>query len=221
MIIDIPYIERYVSDLNKETSILSEKFGFDIIGENKKSNGDHSTILHQGNIRIILTSGPNAGKEVELHASFIKDVAFRVKDIKQAYESATQSGFRPLLAPMEYEGRKIAQIGSCGSLIHTLIETSAPINREQDNPSLFDSIDHIAIAVDDLQHWTNIYETGLGLREFTSNIIKTNKTGMKSRVLRSEASNVTLFFASPEEVLYKSQIDKFLEENKKMHLFEF
>lgn len=211
MIKNIPYIEKYVADLQKESDFLVNSFGFKLLGKTKNSNGNESAILEEGNIRIILTSGKEASNQTDIHGNFIKDIAFEVEDIKSAYKQALEAGFKGFLEPIKEGNVRIAQIGTFGDSIHTLIETTHT-EETTGKEGNFHSIDHIAIAVDDLDYWSNLYEKAFSLSEFSKDIIETDKTGMYSRVLSS--NNITLFFAAPKEVKYESQIDKYLEENK-------
>lgn len=212
MIKNIPYIEKYVANLEKETDFLVRSFGFNLLNKAQHSNGNESTILEEGNVRIILTSGKEAREQIDIHGDFIKDVAFELKDIESTYDKAIEAGFKPLLDPVKEGDVKLAQISTFGNSIHTLIETK---NTKETSPKQgnFQSIDHIAIAVDDLDYWSNLYEKGLNLKEFSKDIIETDKTGMYSRVLNSSNNKVSLFFAAPKKGKLESQIDKYLEEN--------
>lgn len=211
MINNIPYVEKYVANLNQETKILVDSFGFNLIGKTTHSNGNESSILEEGNIRFILTSGQAAEDQIKNHGDFIKDLAFEVDDVEKSYTEAIEAGFKPLLDPIKEGDVKLAQISTFGNSIHTLIENSnSKVKSKNGN---FHGIDHIAIAVDDLDYWSNLYEKGLGLKEFSKDIIETDKTGMYSRVLTSSNNKATLFFAAPKDSKIKSQIDEYLDEN--------
>lgn len=211
MITNIPYIEKYVSDLEKESDILVNSFGFCFAGETEHSNGNKSRIFDEGNIRIIITSGSSAEDSIQIHGDYIKDVAFEVDNIDKTYRQALDAGFKPLLDPIKEGDVSIAQISTFGNSIHTLIESKGTTHKKK--AGNFDSIDHIAIAVDDLDYWSNLYEKAFDLKEFSKDTIETDRTGMYSRVLNSEKGSTALFFASPKKGKIKSQIDRYLEEN--------
>lgn len=211
MIKDIPYIEKYVTNLDKETQLMADSFGFKLLGKTKHSNGNESSILEEGNVRIILTSGQSALDQIKIHGDFIKDVALEVDNIETAYSNAINAGFKPVLEPVMEGNTRLAQISTFGNSIHTLIE---PENVQiKAKPGNFKNIDHIAIAVDDLDYWSNIYEKGLNMQEFSKDTIETDKSGMHARVLTSQNHKVTLFFASPKSGKIESQIDRYLYEN--------
>lgn len=232
MIKKIGYVELYVTNIVQATSFYQNTFGFEIIAQKTFNNEIVSNLLTQGDIQLILTSSKNPGdnvtKQVNLHGDFVKDISFEVIDIEKTFNQIITSGFKVIEFPtkLEYQDNIIikAKIATFGDIEHTLIE-KIDCNKRfilPDYPTLdtdikieanLQTIDHVAIAVDNLYEWKNLYKQGLNFYQFYQETIETKHTGMDSVVMNSLNNSVKFVFVAPKKGTYKSQIEKFLEYN--------
>lgn len=232
MIKKIDHVELYVANIVQATSFYKNTFGFKTIAERIFDDEKVSNLLTQGNIQLILTSSKNPkdniSKQVNLHGDFVKDISFEVVGIEKIFSQIISNDFKVVEFPtkLEYQGNVIikAKIATFGDVEHTLIE-KIDCNKKfilPDYPVLdndikieanLQTIDHVAIAVDNLYEWKNLYQQGLNFYQFYQETIETKHTGMDSIVMNSPNNSVKFVFVAPKKGTYKSQIEKFLEYN--------
>ena len=151
-----------------------------------------------------------------------------MQNIEALHQQAVKHGFISIAEPKEdiFYGGKVKQsiIGTLGNIQHTLIEkTNLSDNLLLDNyPEMelddnmkcsIQDIDHIAIAVDNLTKWQDLYAQGLGFYPFYKETIETKHSGMDSVVMNSQNDFVKFVFVSPKQGTHKSQIQKYLDYN--------
>src|SRR5438552_2652299 len=102
----IDYIEFYVGNALQAAHYYRLVWGFDIIGYRGPETGVRdrvSYVLEQGRIRLVLTAGlgPDSPivQHVALHGDGVKDIAMRVPDATQAYQTAVSRGARGVQEP--------------------------------------------------------------------------------------------------------------------------
>ena len=239
MIHKITHVEMYVANIIQASNFYKNALGFKVIAQNinANSNASNTTVSHiltQGSIYLILTSSVDSqglvSKQVNIHGDFVKDLAFEVNDIDKIFSNSIPQGFKVIEEPttIEHQGNKLikAKIGTFGDVEHTLIERvsynsdfilvgHSVLNLQTKIPPQFNEInlDHVAIAVDDLDKWTEFYRKGLGFYQYYNETIETKRTGMDSIVMNSTNDLVKFVFIAPKKSTYKSQIEKFLEYN--------
>lgn len=234
----IAYVELYVANIIQATNFYKNALGFNIVAQGISTNGRTSNkisnILTQGSIYLILTSSLDykdlLSKQVNVHGDFVKDISFEVTNIYKVYNQAISQSFVSIEKPnvISHQGNKVikAKIGTFGDVVHTLIEKihckdefvvpGYPVlnfQKETSPSSKIDKLDHVAIAVDNLNKWKEFYRDGLGFYQFYQETIETKRTGMDSVVMNSNNDIVKFVFVAPKKTTYKSQIEKFLEYN--------
>lgn len=220
----IIYLELYVANIVQAVNFYKEAFCFNVIQENRYENENKvSVILFQENITLILTSpkrhSGEISEQINLYGDFVKDIALEVHSLDITHSKALKAGFVSVIAPHEtqFQGKKVKKsiISSFGNMQHTLIEGSEidEFKFSDSSQSLIEDIDHIAIAVDDLAAWTNLYEQGLEFHSFFEETIETKYSGMNSIVMNSQNNIIKFVFVSPKKAIHKSQIEKYLDYN--------
>lgn len=224
----IIYTELYVANIIQAASLYVNSFGFRLAKMEKYEDEDKvSIVLVQKNIKLILTASKRRtgeiAEQVNLYGDFVKDITFEVQNVEALHKKATQNGFVSIARPKEIRmhGKKAKQsiIGTLGNIQHTLIEKIDSIDNypeiklDDKEKFLIQDIDHIAIAVNNLAKWQNLYWHGLGFYPFYQETIETQHSGMDSVVMNSQNNFVKLVFIAPKEGTHKSQIQKYLDYN--------
>ena len=227
MVIRILYVELYVANIIQATYFYINSFGFRLVDSEKYEDEDQvSVVLIQKNVKLILTSSKQIesaiSKEVYLYGDFVKDIALEVSSMNSLYQKAIQNGFIAITAPKEMmiHGKNVKRsvISTLGNIQHTLIENIDSVdhyleNQHHNKKNLIHYIDHIAIAVDNLTTWQNLYEEGLDFYPFCRETIETKHSGMDSIVMNSRNNSVKFVFVSPKGGANQSQIQKYLDYN--------
>lgn len=229
----VSHIEMYVANLFQTTYLYTKAFGFVIIG--KQNVEDYvSVLLKQSDVYIILTSSTNSksfiSEQINLHGDFIKDIGFEVKKLESIFSHATLNGFKQI-APIEridFQGNKLikAVIGTFGNTQHTLIERidckkefflpgyppvpSVVTSKQEVNLT---HIDHIAVALEDINIWEKAYKDGLYLKRSYQEVIETQYSGMSTIAMTSPNNSFKLVLTEAKKGLKISQIEKFITYN--------
>ncbi|MBV9380513.1 MAG: VOC family protein, partial [Streptosporangiaceae bacterium] len=88
---DIEYVELYTSDEPSAVQYFVSSFGFTRIAESS-DDGAHSSLLRQGAVQVIVTSGRGTEEFLEAHGEGIADVAFACDDAVRARDRAVAEG---------------------------------------------------------------------------------------------------------------------------------
>jgi 4-hydroxyphenylpyruvate dioxygenase len=229
----VDYIELYVSNIIHSTFFYQNAFGFKVAASGKfKDENKVSNLLLHGDVKLILTSSKNTSDEtteqINLHGDFVKDIALEVENIEILYNQAVKCGFKPISPPIELECKtgkvKSAVIGTFGNTRHTLIEridnndrftlpNYPDISIDINIKASIQNLDHLAIAVNKLEKWQELYRKGLNFYQFYQETIETKHSGMDSVVMNSQNDIVKFVFVASKAGSYKSQIEKFLDYN--------
>ncbi len=233
MINNIYYVEMYVANILHSTSFYVKNFGFIHIAQKSSNDGNTvSNLLVNGNTKLILTASklPDSeiSKKVHIRGDFVNDISFEVDDLETIYQQMSNNGFN-VITPIEQiiakdNSYKFATLSANGDIQHSLVEKQncnssfflkgfSLIDNIQDRNGSVIKVDHIAIAVDNLERFTELYKRGLGFYNFFSETIKTKHTGMDSVVMNSKNDAVKFVFVTPIPNTRESQIDKFLQYN--------
>ncbi len=232
MIKNINYIELYVANVIQSTSFYKNALGFEIIAQDICHDEKVSNLLTQGNITLILTSSrhfkDSISKQLNLHGDFVKDISFEITNMEEVFDQILNTSFKIIDYPtkIEYQGDIIikAKIATFGDVEHTLIEKincskkfvlpGYPTFKNGGKIGTnLKTVDHIAIAVNNLYKWKNLYKHGLNFHKFYQETIETEHSGMDSVVMNSPNNLIKFVFVAPKKGEYKSQIEKFLECN--------
>ncbi|HLG59852.1 MAG TPA: 4-hydroxyphenylpyruvate dioxygenase [Vicinamibacterales bacterium] len=228
----VDYVEIYVSNCRQAAYYYRTALGFTMIGQvaQDDAGGRRSIALQQGDIRLILTSPITPSSEVAehiyRHGEGIKDVALAVTDAERVFDHAVAAGASPLAFPTTRQlpraTIRTAKIGTCGNLVHTLVErpagsiyewpgvvTGRP--RGTPNTGLVD-IDHLALAVGagELEPHVDFYISALGFEETHQENVTTEYSAMRSKVVQSPNGRVRFPIMEPAPGRRRSQIDSYV-----------
>lgn len=230
----VDYIELYVGNVPQAVHFYRTVFGFTPIAYAGLETGVRdrvSTVVEQGNIRLVLTgpldSDSSIAEHVKLHGDGVKDIAFTVDDAAKAFEVALKRGAKPLLEPTIYENQEElviqATISAYGDTVHSFIQrttyddTFFPTYKTIKNPLTSLStglvaIDHIAISVEqgELDQWIDFYNRVLGFHELQNEMISTDYSAMNSKVVQNSTGCIKFPILEPATGKCKSQIEEYL-----------
>ena len=234
----IDYIELYVGNALQGAHFFRTAFGFRPVAYTGLETGERdrvSFIMEQGQIRLILTSATSpdspVAEHVQLHGDGVKDIAFVVDDVSQAFALAVKRGAAPVLPPTAFEGQEgrlvKATIAACGNMVHSITQLtgsqrsfSAPYRPLAKAPPTFPTglkaIDHIAVNVERgaLDRWVDFYQNVLDFRLSHQEDVFTENSAMNSKVVQNFDGSVKFPIIEPAAGRRKSQIEEYLEFNR-------
>jgi 4-hydroxymandelate synthase len=221
---DIPYVELYATDRHKTVDYFTASFGFQETGVSE-SPGINSSLLSQGDVQLVVSSGPATQPFLEQHGDGVADIALACDDVAATAAAAVAAGGRVLpSAP------GITVVSGFGDVRHTLVKAgqggsgpgpadrtwtakipSAPPNPRQPVHSL----DHIAICLEagSLQNTVQYYIDGFGCEIYYSEYVEVGTQAMDSIVVRTPSGGVTFTIIEPDPKRELGQIDAFLQRN--------
>jgi 4-hydroxyphenylpyruvate dioxygenase len=231
------YIELYVGNAYQAAHFYRTAFGFLPVAFAGLETGESdrvSYIMEQGQVRLILTAATSpespVAEHVRLHGDSIKDIAFIVDDLANAFTIAVKHGATPVMEPSIFEdqdGRVIkATIATCGHTVHSFIQRDGsrrtlfpqyrPITKSL--PALssgLKEIDHIAISVEKgtLDQWIDFYKSVLDFHQSHQEDIFTEYSAMNSKVVQNDNGTIKFPIMEPALGRRKSQIEEYLEFN--------
>jgi 4-hydroxyphenylpyruvate dioxygenase len=230
----IHHVEMYVANDHQASHFYRTVLGFTTLGRVPRENGHadrRTTAIQRGDVRVLLTAPLTASCEVaehlRVHGEGIKDIAFSVSDVDAVFERAVARGAAPLMPPdfrmIGGPSSRIARIGTCGDLVHSLIGPAAPgtpwCHAVSEYPSdgvvpdtAIDGVDHVALALaaGELDRWTEFYVSALGFAETHQEQVSTEYSAMRSKVVCSPNGAVRLPMMEPASGRRKSQIDDYV-----------
>lgn len=230
------YIELYVGNAPQAAHFYRTALGFTPVAYAGLETGVRdrmSYVMEQGDIRLLLTSpidstGPIA-EHVLRHSDSVKDLAFEVKDAAAVFELALRSGARPVSEPTVIEddyGQIIkATIAAYGDTVHSFVQRTSyagayfpnfrPIhNSFPVEPAGLLAIDHVAVGIEpgQLDEWVDFYMRVLSFHELHEEMISTDSSSMKSKVVESDGGLIKFPIVEPvpSRTSKRSQIDEYL-----------
>jgi len=231
------YIELYVGNAPQAAHFYRTALGLTPVAYAGLETGmrdRQSFVLEQGSIRLVLTSpidsdGPIA-EHVKRHSDSVKDLAFEVQDAAAVFELALRNGARPISEPTVIEddfGQIIkATIAAYGDTVHSFVQRNGyegarfphyrPINNTFPvEPSGLTAIDHVAVGIEpgQLEEWVDFYMRVLSFHELHEEMISTDNSSMKSKVVESVSGDVKFPMVEPapsRKSNKRSQIDEYL-----------
>jgi 4-hydroxyphenylpyruvate dioxygenase len=128
----IDHIEFIVDDADKWRDYFVGKYGMAcrFYADDKSGvKGRRAHVVGQGRINFLLAEPQGQGPEadfmrwhLEKHGNGVRDVAFRVKDARQALDEAARRGARIVRPLDEHETFNGGSIAAYGDTIHTFVE---------------------------------------------------------------------------------------------------
>ena len=241
-ILGFDHVEIFTADADRSERHLCGALGFRILGQGGPRTGlpgQRSTLLGQGDVRIVLTSaladgaGTPPGEYVARHGDGVGLIGFEVEDAAEAFAAAVKRGATPLSPPVSYErgpSRVVtALVSGFGDVTHRLVERHGSrreflpglIEMAPDAPAPGDPtgyrdplrvVDHVAVCVPtgELTPTIRYYEKVFGLAEIFREHIQVGEQGMESMVVQSPTGGVTFTMIEPDPLRRPGQIDDFL-----------
>ncbi len=224
----IDFIEFAVKDL-KTAHTLYQNLGFTCLGTKQDKNAC-SELWVQGDVRVVLTASDDkeheAGRFVRAHGDGIMNIGIAVDDAKWVAQFLNQfnTGEHPCTQMRGLDGSTlgITTHNVYGDVKHLFF--SGASNGKPHIYSLFEeaknqtitmgtyvqTLDHITVNVEmgRMDHWANHYKKLFGMTEVRYFDIKTDRTGLYSRALRTPNGKLTMPFNEPADA--RSQIQEFL-----------
>jgi 4-hydroxymandelate synthase len=211
------YTELYTSDPKSVAGYFVSAFGFSEVAH---ARSDHlqSTHLQCGRVSLIVTTGPATCEFTERHGDGIADIAFVCDDPDATRRTALAAGAEPA-GP--------SAVSAFGAVRHTLLPPGAghrpadrpwlpaPTEPPETMPRRIQELDHIAVclAAGELKGCADLYATGFGMDQYSSEYIEVGTQAMDSIVSRNPKGTVTFTFLEPDPSRSAGQVDAFLASN--------
>ncbi len=233
------HVEYYVGDLPAMSASLCETYGFRIAGRSAASSPQHSVLLRQGRIRLLLTTptadGDEASNYLARHGDGIGVIAFGTDDVRQDYADVIAAGATPISSPVflasgDGPGGRVGSgvVAGFGDVLHKLVERSDPdgefapgviemapgeLGRAGDDDALLDLLDHVAVCLPagELDSTVRFYRDVFGLAQIYDERIEVGTQAMLSKVVQDHEAAVTFTLIEPDVRLEPGQIDEFLQ----------
>lgn len=219
---DIAYLEFSATDHTSAVDYLTRSFGFTEAASCEEPYRS-STLLRQGDVRIVVTSGPATETYLAAHGDGISDIAFSCADIPAALARAEAAGARRL-GP--------ATLSGFGDVRHTLVPrgphtdvhrglpddrpwVTAPSRPGPATEDFVRELDHLAVLVPHgtLHDTVRFYEDAYDLKQYSSEYVEVGAQAMDSIVVRSGSGKVTFTIIEPDATRQSGQVDGFLSRN--------
>lgn len=228
----IDYVELYVGNVMQAAHYFRTAYGFTPVAYAGLETGfrDGTTvILQQGTCFLLLTaplsaSGPIADY-VQRHGDGVRDIAFRVENVENIFETSLRLGAQPVQEPVVLEdgAHRIvkATVRMYGDVVHSFIqregkqETFLPgyrMYKQLPVPSTgLHAIDHFAVSlpIGELERWVRFY-TQFGFHQLHEENIFTEHSAMQSIAVADSTERVKFVLIEPVPGKRKSQIEEFL-----------
>ena len=237
-ILGTDYIKLVVGNAKQAAHFYQTQFGFEPVAYKGLETGDRDEVayvLRQNKITLVLVSPLKAesslNEHLRLHGDGVSDVAFWVRNAREAWEYSTSRGARSVMEPVSVGDDSgevvIAAIRTYGDTIHTFVE------RENYNgiflpgyipyrsplktiPVGLNYVDHFVGNQPEKQmakiaRW---YEEKLGFHRFWTaddKDISTEYTALRSVVVANDNERIKMPINRPAAGIKKSQIEEFVE----------
>ncbi len=232
----IDHIRFIVGNAKQTAYWYHHIFGFDIVAYGGLETGlrtEAGYVLEQGEVRFLISTPlvPHHpwGDLLARHGDFVRDVAFEVDNVDEAYQVALSRGAQGVQEPTTIEDSfgevRIASIQTYGDVIHSLVNRDhyrgpfLPHYREQlkrgDSVGL-EYVDHIVgnVELGRMNYWVDWYKNVLGFSQlisFDDKDISTEYTALMSKVMEYGGGRIKFPINEPAQGKKKSQIDEYLE----------
>ena len=217
---DIEYVELYTDDERSTLGYFGSSFGF---VETAESFGDgcHSSLLRQGTVQLVVTSGRGTEAFLEAHGDGIADIAFGCDDAGETYQEAVQAGASVISSAPDQ-----LVVSGFGDTRHTLVTRSAyptlpadrtwqPVAGAPAATGQIRLLDHVAVCAEGgtLADCTEFYVNAFGLNKYSSEYIQVGDQAMDSAVIRSSSGGITFTILEQDLTKKVGQVEAFLSRN--------
>lgn len=219
----IEYAELYADDRQLAVEFLVSSFGFTQVAE-ARDRGKVSSLLRQGDVQLIVSSGPATGEFLKAGGDGIADIALTCDNVSTTRDAAVAAGAAVIDSAPNYP-----VVSGFGRVCHTLLPLDDPSRHrlppgrawgtsEDAGPrpgGRIRQLDHVAVCLEagTLDEYVDFYSAGFGLARYSSEYITIGGQAMDSIVVRSPSGGITYTFLAPDPAKDSGQIDAFLERN--------
>jgi 4-hydroxymandelate synthase len=221
----VDHVELYAGDTRQTTFYLCNAFGFEVLGQGEVS-GQHSVLLGQGEIRLLLTSGQPAAGFVRRHGDGVATIGMQTDDAEKAFAEAVRRGAQPVEPPRTWRGQDgpdviTASVAGFGNVNHRFTQRHegaaaflpGAIGQTDPGPeSLLRTVDHFAMIVPagELAAAVAFYQRVFGFAQIFEELVEIGAQAMDSTVVQDPGGTVTLTIIAPDPTRQPGQIDDFL-----------
>lgn len=136
-VLGVDHVELFVGDTRLTADRLCSAFGFRVQGRGGPETGladQHSILLGQGDIRILVTAGLTAShpatEYVARHGDGVAVIAFGTEDTSTTFVDVVARGATAITPPATYRGGDtrvvMATVSGFGDVMHRLVERRGP-----------------------------------------------------------------------------------------------
>lgn len=226
-VIDFAYAELYVHDEQEALAHLAGAMGFTQVARCDQ-DGLRTVLLRQGEISLLISSGPAAGPFLDKHGDGVADLALRCRDPRAVRAAAIAHGGRAMQGP-----GGLPAVSAFGDVRHTLLPAGSdgpgtaalPPGRAwtplpapapaAPGPARLATLDHAAVVLEAgaLRDYAEYYAEGFGLGRYSAEYVAFGEQAMDSIVVRAEGGGATFTLIEPDRKKQAGQIDAFLDGN--------
>ncbi|GAA3768458.1 4-hydroxyphenylpyruvate dioxygenase [Streptomyces coacervatus] len=222
---EIEYVELYARDKQAMADYFVSSLGFARVADSVGADRS-SVLLRQGDVQLLVTSGPGTWKFLDQHGDGVADIALTCDDVTKTCNAVEAAGGR--LAGT-IQGNPIVQ--GFGGVSHTLLpdgggdgpgarlpggRTWAALPGASTRPAgRIRLLDHVAVCLEggSLSEYADYYGDAFGLSRYSSEYVDTGEQGMDSIVVRSASGRITFTLVAPDPAKSPGQLDAFLDRN--------
>lgn len=215
---DIEYAELYTGDEPAAIEYFVSSLGFTRVAESA-GNGSHSTLLRQGSVQLVVTSGRGTEEYLEAHGDGFADIAFACDDVAAVRDRAVAAGASLITSD---PGRQA--VSGLFGVRHSLVARSAGGRAPADRtwvPLLGTTVrptgrirllDHVAVIVEGgaLADSADFYTSAFGLPRYSGEYIEVGEQGMDSIVVRSPSGGITITILVQDPAKKPGQLEGFI-----------
>ncbi|HEX9034473.1 MAG TPA: 4-hydroxyphenylpyruvate dioxygenase [Streptosporangiaceae bacterium] len=231
----IDHVEYYTGDLGRTSAQLCDAYGFRIAGRGAPP-GQHSLLLRQDQIQLLLTTSAAPGDQVARylreHGDGVAVIAFATDDLTETFAGVVAAGAAPVAGPAFREASQgrigTAVVRGFGDVLHKLVqrdgsggdfapgaivlEPGEADGAEARDGSLLELLDHVAVCLPagDLDRTVAFYRDVFGLEQIYDERIEVGTQAMLSKVVQDHDARVTFTLIEPDVTREPGQIDDFL-----------
>lgn len=232
------HIEFYVGNAKQSAYYYETVFGYKLVAYSGPETGVRdraSYVLHQGKIRLVLTSALSADhaiqQHVNKHGDGVKVLAIWVDDAAAAFEETTKRGAKAHLEPTSLKDDDgtvvISEIHTYGDTIHRFVSRNdysgafmpgyeARKSLTNPEPLGLMYVDHCVgnVGWGEMNTWVKFYEDVMGFKlliTFDDEDISTEYSALMSKVVSNGNGYVKFPINEPAEGKRKSQIEEYID----------
>jgi 4-hydroxymandelate synthase len=205
---NIEYLELYTPDLESAVDFFACSIGLTPV-QSYVTAGRRSTLLRQGGLRMLVTTGPATRQYVEAHGEGIAVIGLGCDDVAATRAAAAEAG-------AALHGDVVVPPGY-GDTHYRLLSCTPSTDAPQDHATArVRCVDHIAICLEaaTMSSAARFYADAFGLQRYSGEFVAFGEQAMDSIVVRSPLGGVTFTLIEPDPSRRPGQIDAFLGRNR-------